>query len=180
MSVLNHSCDDQPECPLCMEAFEVDDLNFFPCTCGYQICRFCWHRIRTDENGLCPACRKPYPEDPADFKPLSREEVAKLKAEKRQKHQQKKNKITEDRKVLNNMRVLQKNLVFVVGLPNRISEAEVFLVFTKFFSLFHRLNIINIVRLFFLLSHRCSSYFILVWKCYSYNMCIESIGSYNL
>lgn len=125
MSVLNHSCDDQPECPLCMEAFEVDDLNFFPCTCGYQICRFCWHRIRTDENGLCPACRKPYPEDPADFKPLSREEVAKLKAEKRHKHQQKKNKITEDRKVLNNMRVLQKNLVFVVGLPNRISEAEV-------------------------------------------------------
>lgn len=125
MSVLNHTCDDQPECPLCMEAFEVDDLNFFPCTCGYQICRFCWHRIRTDENGLCPACRKPYPEDPADFKPLSREEVAKLKAEKRHKHQQKKNKITEDRKVLNNMRVLQKNLVFVVGLPNRISEAEV-------------------------------------------------------
>ena len=24
----------------------------------FQICRFCWHRIRTDENGLCPACRK--------------------------------------------------------------------------------------------------------------------------
>ena len=23
-----------------------------------QICRFCWHRIRTDESGLCPACRK--------------------------------------------------------------------------------------------------------------------------
>ena len=25
---------------------------------AFQICRFCWHRIRTDENGLCPACRK--------------------------------------------------------------------------------------------------------------------------
>lgn len=46
------------ECPLCMEPLEIDDVNFFPCTCGYQICRFCWHRIRTDENGLCPACRK--------------------------------------------------------------------------------------------------------------------------
>ena len=45
------------ECPLCMEPFEVDDINFFPCLCGYQVCRFCWHRIRTDENGLCPACR---------------------------------------------------------------------------------------------------------------------------
>lgn len=50
--------DDLMECPLCLEPLEIDDVNFFPCTCGYQICRFCWHRIRTDENGLCPACRK--------------------------------------------------------------------------------------------------------------------------
>ena len=50
--------DDPTDCPLCMEPLEIDDVNFFPCTCGYQICRFCWHRIRTDENGLCPACRK--------------------------------------------------------------------------------------------------------------------------
>lgn len=73
MSVLN--CTEDPvECPLCMEPLEIDDLNFYPCTCGYQICRFCWHRIRTDENGLCPACRKAYPENPADFKPLTQEE----------------------------------------------------------------------------------------------------------
>lgn len=75
MSALNHSNDDVVECPLCMEPLEVDDLNFYPCTCGYQICRFCWHRIRTDENELCPACRKAYPENPADFKPLSQEQV---------------------------------------------------------------------------------------------------------
>lgn len=76
MSVLNLSGDDAVECPLCMEPLEVDDLNFFPCTCGYQICRFCWHRIRTDENGLCPACRKAYSENPADFKPLTKEEIS--------------------------------------------------------------------------------------------------------
>lgn len=75
MSALNNSNDDVAECPLCMEPLEVDDLNFYPCTCGYQICRFCWHRIRTDENELCPACRKAYPENPADFKPLSQEQV---------------------------------------------------------------------------------------------------------
>lgn len=75
MSALNNSNDDVVECPLCMEPLEVDDLNFYPCTCGYQICRFCWHRIRTDENELCPACRKAYPENPADFKPLSQEQV---------------------------------------------------------------------------------------------------------
>lgn len=61
LSRMSHSPemkDDPMECPLCMEPLEIDDVNFFPCTCGYQICRFCWHRIRTDENGLCPACRK--------------------------------------------------------------------------------------------------------------------------
>ncbi|KAI4825276.1 hypothetical protein KUCAC02_020962 [Chaenocephalus aceratus] len=85
--------DDLMECPLCMEPLEIDDVNFFPCTCGYQICRFCWHRIRTDENGLCPACRKPYPEDPAVYKPL--------------------------------VRVVQRNLVFVVGLSQRLADPEV-------------------------------------------------------
>lgn len=124
MSVLNQIGEEQVECPLCMEPLEVDDLTFFPCTCGYQICRFCWHRIRTDENGLCPACRKAYPEDPADFKPLTQEEVAKLKAEKRQKDQQRKQKISENRKHLANVRVVQKNLVFVVGLPMRLADPE--------------------------------------------------------
>lgn len=81
MSVLNNSNDDTVECPLCMEPLEVDDLSFYPCTCGYQICRFCWHRIRTDENELCPACRKAYPENPADFKPLSQEQVKSLEFE---------------------------------------------------------------------------------------------------
>lgn len=38
MSVLNQSGEEQVECPLCMEPLEVDDLNFFPCTCGYQVC----------------------------------------------------------------------------------------------------------------------------------------------
>ncbi|GFY49689.1 CCR4-NOT transcription complex subunit 4 [Trichonephila inaurata madagascariensis] len=120
------------ECPLCMEPFEMDDFNFFPCTCGYQICRFCWHRIRTDENGLCPACRKQYPEDPADFKPLTTEEWQKIKNEKKQKDQQKKQKLSECRKHLANVRVVQKNLVFVVGLPARLADPEVLKKFDYF------------------------------------------------
>lgn len=112
------------ECPLCMEPLEMDDINFFPCTCLYQICRFCWHRIRTDENGLCPACRKQYPEDPADFKPLSVEELHRIKNEKRQKDLQRKQKLSENRKHLANVRVVQKNLVFVVGLPPRLADAD--------------------------------------------------------
>ncbi|XP_037091244.1 CCR4-NOT transcription complex subunit 4-like [Pollicipes pollicipes] len=120
-----YDMDDQAECPLCMEQFEMDDLSFFPCTCGYQICRFCWHRIRTDENGLCPACRKPYSENPADFKPLTAEELQKIKAEKKQKDLQKKQKMSENRKHLANVRVVQKNLVFVVGLSPRLADPDV-------------------------------------------------------
>lgn len=111
------------ECPLCMEAFE-DDINFFPCSCQYQICRFCWHRLRTDENGLCPACRQPYPEDPVNFQPLSTAEVQKIKIDKRQKQLQQKNKLSECRKHLSAYRVLQKNLVYVIGLSQRMADAE--------------------------------------------------------
>ena len=28
------------QCPLCMEPLEMDDINFFPCTCGYQVRKF--------------------------------------------------------------------------------------------------------------------------------------------
>uniref|UniRef100_A0A8C1IIF8 CCR4-NOT transcription complex subunit 4 n=1 Tax=Cyprinus carpio TaxID=7962 RepID=A0A8C1IIF8_CYPCA len=117
--------EDPMECPLCMESLEIDDVNFFPCTCGYQICRFCWHRIRTDENGLCPACRKPYPEDPAVYKPLSQEELQRIKNEKKQKQNERKQKITENRKHLSSVRVVQRNLVFVVGLSQRLADPEV-------------------------------------------------------
>ena len=41
MSVLNPNSDDEPqECPLCMEFLELDDINFYPCSCGYQVSSF--------------------------------------------------------------------------------------------------------------------------------------------
>ncbi|GFR94890.1 CCR4-NOT transcription complex subunit 4 [Elysia marginata] len=125
ISQVSNMCDDSAECPLCMEALEIDDHSFFPCTCGYQICRFCWHRIRTDENGLCPACRKQYPEDPAEFKPLTEDELQNIKKERKQKDVQRKQKAAENRKHLANVRVVQRNLVFVVGLSPRLADPEV-------------------------------------------------------
>uniref|UniRef100_A0A8C7LBN5 CCR4-NOT transcription complex subunit 4 n=1 Tax=Oncorhynchus kisutch TaxID=8019 RepID=A0A8C7LBN5_ONCKI len=116
---------DPMECPLCLEPLETDDANFFPCTCGYQICRFCWHRIRTDENGLCPACRKPYPENPAVYNPLSAEELQRIKNEKKAKQVEKKQKTTENRKHLASVRVVQRNLVFLVGLSQRLADPEI-------------------------------------------------------
>lgn len=45
MSVLNQSGEEPVECPLCMEPLEVDDLNFFPCTCGYQVSLGCYDKL---------------------------------------------------------------------------------------------------------------------------------------
>ncbi|EDV28686.1 uncharacterized protein TRIADDRAFT_51852 [Trichoplax adhaerens] len=145
----NEQNEEVVECPLCMEPLE-DDLNFFPCQCGYQICGFCWHRIRTHENGLCPACRRDYgfgfqkgseliiisttySEDVVKFKPLSEEQLSdkgltlikSMKKDKKKKDHQKKQKQDESRKHLEKMRVIQKNLVFVVGLSPRIATEEV-------------------------------------------------------
>lgn len=44
-------------CPLCMEDMDVTDKNFRPCKCGYQICLFCYNKIKDNHNGACPACR---------------------------------------------------------------------------------------------------------------------------
>lgn len=56
---------------------------------------------------------------------IFRHQISALKTEKRQRDQQRKQKITENRKHLANVRVVQKNLVFVVGLPPRLSETEI-------------------------------------------------------
>lgn len=113
------------------------DLTFF----FFQICTFCWHRLRTDDNGLCPACRQPYPEDPVNFQPPSSAEIQKLKNEKKQKQQQK-NKISECRKAerqhLSAFRVLQKNLVYVIGLSQRVADPDL-LKKTEFFGKFGKI-----------------------------------------
>lgn len=106
-----------------METLDWDDLGFYPCSCGYQICRFCWHRLRTDENGLCPACRQAFPDIPVSFNPeISAEE---LKKQKRRNKDRKSNKDPVFKpQDLATLRVVQKNLVFVIGLSSRLTQED--------------------------------------------------------
>lgn len=76
-------------------------------------------------NSVFVLCLKPYPEDPAVYKPLSQEELQRIKNEKKQKQNERKQKISENRKHLASVRVVQKNLVFVVGLSQRLADPEV-------------------------------------------------------
>ncbi|CCJ29690.1 unnamed protein product, partial [Pneumocystis jirovecii] len=113
--------------PLCMEEMDLSDRNFKPCPCGYQVCRFCWNHIRKDLNGRCPACRRPYSEETIEFKPLTAEEwkmSQHRKNQRKQKDRERKEQETISRKHLANMRVVQKNLVYVIGLSPKTANEE--------------------------------------------------------
>ncbi|KAI6709837.1 hypothetical protein PZA11_000442 [Diplocarpon coronariae] len=127
--------DDEECCPLCVEEFDLSDKNFRPCPCGYQVCQFCFNNLKTNMNGLCPACRRPYDEKTIEWKVVTPEEVAQFKAnlqknakkkqEQRQKEAQKREVESLNRKHLAGLRVVQKNLVYVVGLSPNIAEKEI-------------------------------------------------------
>lgn len=127
--------DEDDTCPLCIEEFDLSDRNFRPCPCGYQICQFCFNNLKNNLNGLCPACRRPYDEKDVKWKVVTREEEAEFRAniqknqkkrasEQRQKEAQKREAEKENRKNLQGVRVVQKNLVYVTGLTPTVREDE--------------------------------------------------------
>ena len=63
----------------------MTDKNFRPCKCGYQICLFCYNKIKDNHNGACPACRTPYDDANAVFVTPDPSEVAKMAKEKKAK-----------------------------------------------------------------------------------------------
>jgi CCR4-NOT transcription complex subunit 4 len=119
------------------------------------MCRFCWHHIKENLNGKCPACRQPYNPENYTFTPPNLEEyelfltglifrlspplmkisnecflfcdlrIQRLENEKKQQERLKKLQELEDRKQLANMRVLQRNLVYVTNLALSIAKEEV-------------------------------------------------------
>ncbi|KAG1101019.1 hypothetical protein G6F42_017570 [Rhizopus arrhizus] len=112
------------DCPLCMEELDIADRNFRPCPCGYQICRFCWHHIRENLNGRCPACRREYSDQNAEFEPISADEISRIKREKKEKERQQRDMDLANRRHLANMRVVQKNLVYIIGLHPKLATEE--------------------------------------------------------
>lgn len=143
-------------CAVCTEGFDYDEINFFPCECGFQICKFCWDRIANSDTPLCPACRKPYENEPYLADGISDQLKEKLEAAKKDAANKSKNpptdnnnnhaccpdpsdrdlknnknwnmnnekSVCESKKHLANVRVLQKNLVFVMGLSHSMANEE--------------------------------------------------------
>ncbi|CAH0482713.1 unnamed protein product [Peronospora belbahrii] len=118
-------------CPLCMEELDLTDQTFNACPCGYQVCLWCWHQIKNEYNGLCPACRQPYAELSKQKNSLDREEVVRRAKQRKQKEKNDRRSgaqakyTTGNRKSLQNVRVMQRNLVYVIGLPVRFADEDI-------------------------------------------------------
>ena len=132
------AAEEEADCPLCCNALDATDRHFRPCACGYQICAWCWHQLMEraaaeDGKAKCPACRTTYDEGAIRFDAPPPEELQREASAKRKGSgsggsgsssapasasaalpapQQPAN----DRKHLINVRVVQRNLVYVVGL----------------------------------------------------------------
>ncbi|KAF8053630.1 hypothetical protein N665_1389s0003 [Sinapis alba] len=111
-------------CPLCAEEMDFTDQHLKPCKCGYEICVWCWHRIigmaeKDKTEGRCPACRTPYDKEKIVGMTVSCESD-------RKKSQKVKPKLSEGRKDLTGVRVIQRNLVYVMSLPLDLADEDLF------------------------------------------------------
>ncbi|KAH6918708.1 hypothetical protein BKA70DRAFT_1248007 [Coprinopsis sp. MPI-PUGE-AT-0042] len=140
--------EEDAECPLCLEEMDVSDLNFKPCVCGYQICRFCWHHIKENLNKRCPACRRIYTDDAVEFKPVATQDHKRLTQQKKQREREKKELETLGRKSLANVRVVQRSVVYVTGIGPRFAKEELIptLRSNEYFGQYGKISKILIVK----------------------------------
>ncbi|GMI94292.1 hypothetical protein like AT3G45630 [Hibiscus trionum] len=117
-------------CPLCAEEMDLTDQQLKPCKCGYEICVWCWHHImdmaeKDHTEGRCPACRSAYDKEKVVGTAANCERlVAEVYTERKTKSQKAKAKLSEGRKQLSSVRVIQRNLVYIVGLPLNLADEE--------------------------------------------------------
>ncbi|KAG8387741.1 hypothetical protein BUALT_Bualt02G0052900 [Buddleja alternifolia] len=120
----------EKSCPLCAEDMDLTDQQLKPCKCGYEICVWCWHHImdmaeKDETEGRCPACRTPYNKEKIVGTTAKCERlVSEMSVEKKLKSQKGKSKTLEGRKQLGSVRVVQRNLVYVVGLPLDFADED--------------------------------------------------------
>ncbi|EYU36226.1 hypothetical protein ABFS82_14G247400 [Erythranthe guttata] len=138
-------------CPLCAEEMDLTDQQLKPCKCGYEICVWCWHHImdmaeKDETEGRCPACRTPYNKEKIVGTASSCERlVSEMNVEKKIKSQKGKSKISEGRKQLASVRVIQRNLVYVVGLPLSLADEDI-LQYKEYFGQYGKVLKVSISR----------------------------------
>ncbi|KAI8523947.1 hypothetical protein RHMOL_Rhmol13G0111200 [Rhododendron molle] len=118
-------------CPLCAEEMDLTDQQLKPCKCGYEICIWCWHQImdmaeKNETEGRCPACRTPYNKEKIVGTAAKCERlVAEMNMDRKTKLQKPRSKTSDGRKQLSNVRVIRRNLAYIVGLPLNLADEDV-------------------------------------------------------
>ncbi|GAA6014145.1 hypothetical protein JCM11491_004119 [Sporobolomyces phaffii] len=115
--------EDDMDCPLCLEEMDLSDLNFKPCPCGYQICRFCYHHIKENLNNRCPACRTPYDDASVEFKAIKPDEMKRLQAAKKLRDKRRKDE-AQRIQLKADVRVRQRTQVHVQGMTTKIANED--------------------------------------------------------
>ncbi|XP_020422134.1 uncharacterized protein LOC18772725 isoform X1 [Prunus persica] len=113
-------------CPICAEEMDFTDQQLKPCKCGYEVCVWCWHHImemaeKDGKEGRCPVCRTTYDKEKIVGVAAN---CQKLVADINLKRKQKKLKGPEAKKQLTDVRVLQRTLVYVIGLPLNLANED--------------------------------------------------------
>lgn len=155
--------DEVPQCPLCLEDLDATDLSVRACQCGYPVCLLCLHHIRQQLNGKCPACRTPYSEE--NFVVIDKVDPEAAARELRERAEAKKAREKRDRAAaaereraaaaaasqakakttFKHVRVVQRNLVYVIGLSLSLAREEA-LKRTQMFGRFGRINRVLVNR----------------------------------
>ncbi|KAL4429346.1 hypothetical protein ABPG77_005120 [Micractinium sp. CCAP 211/92] len=52
-----HEPEEEQICPLCINELDETEKAWLPCSCGYQLCLFCYDRLKTEFSNRCPNCR---------------------------------------------------------------------------------------------------------------------------
>lgn len=116
-------------CPLCAEEMDWTDQQFRPCKCGYQVCVWCWHQImamaeKDETEGRCPACRTVYEKEKIVAMQADCENVVTKKCSKKSKPPKAKPKTIEVKKDLTNVRVIQRKMAYIIGLPLNLADED--------------------------------------------------------
>ncbi|XP_055810145.1 uncharacterized protein LOC129880151 isoform X2 [Solanum dulcamara] len=123
------SNEEEKRCPLCAEEMDWTDQQFKPCKCGYQVCVWCWHHImdiaeKDVSEGRCPACRTKYEKDKVVAMQANFERAGNTNVNRKSKPPKAKPKANEVRKDLANVRVIQRKMAYVTGLPLGIADED--------------------------------------------------------
>ena len=119
--------EEEDVCPLCLEQLDITDKHIEFCKgCDYRMCLWCWHRImenaaKDNRVGCCPNCRREYDKERITKGQVDPTKLAKEQEKKRKKESQNRSRYKPgdgvSRKHLQNVRVIQRNLVYAIGIP---------------------------------------------------------------